>query len=261
MIFDGILLSLLLLPKPTQQATKERRKPRFVYRRLRFQIPSVSVIFWKIKKSNSHSRSHKHFPTTSSKTYSHTTTKKVFRIQIKKTHTHKMSTNHHKRQRGRGDVVRNRKTNALSSSSNPKKKIKNTNTKHEKERASFDSQIADHLTLQAESKLNLFAKELRSVLDEKTRFQNQRSKAVLRKLQGVFQDAWKHETRIRNEAKAASSQMKSGQFEAKRVVDELLVLSNGLLKQVNSEIRSVKSQVKKQIASIDEEIRARLESL
>ena len=172
-----------------------------------------------------------------------------------------MSTNHHKRQRGRGDVVRNRKTNALSSSSNPKKKIKNTNTKHEKERASFDSQIADHLTLQAESKLNLFAKELRSVLDEKTRFQNQRSKAVLRKLQGVFQDAWKHETRIRNEAKAASSQMKSGQFEAKRVVDELLVLSNGLLKQVNSEIRSVKSQVKKQIASIDEEICARLESL
>ena len=177
-----------------------------------------------------------------------------------------MSTNH-KRQRGWGDVLRNRKTNALSSSSssNPTKKIKhsktNTNTNTKKERASFDSQIADHLTLQAESKLNLFAKELRSVLDEKTRFQNERSKAVLRKLQGVFQDAWKHETRIRNEAEAASSQMKSGQFEAKRVVDELLVLSNGLLKQINGEIRSVKSQVKKQIASIDEEIRARLESL
>jgi len=222
-----------------------RKNPRFL---CRFAV----LIFFLNKQINTYSpKAH---------TYIHPPKTYLQPTYIKKDHKRekrmRRKTTSHQKRTWEIDGVKRRKTSTSrpESTRHAKRELNHGN------RASFDTQIADHLTGQAELRLTLFAKELHSILDEKTH-QNLRSKTALQKLQGVFQTAWKQEIRIRNESDATFSEMKSNQSEARRVVNEMLKTSNDLLKRINNEIKSLKSQVKRQVSMIDEEIRARLESL
>ena len=174
--------------------------------------------------------------------------------------------------RGHTATATNKTTNLSSlppsPSSEQKKNVKiedvedsTEKTTTRKKSASFDSQIAEHLSVQAESRLSNFASELRDLDDHQKTKTGARSEKALQTLQSVFQNAWKRENRIRTASEAASIEIQSGQSKALNEVHSLLSSCKSMLKSVDDEINSLKSQVEKETSAIIDELRTRLNAI